>query len=174
MDVDERVVAVTEVCDFAGRLMEATQESAEATQATQTQLLFAREFLEDVQVTDDQMKRFAEESARGGCEGHRAEVFATKIARAHAALNGRDCVSSEDVQMGIKLAIIPRIRVRNNAPEDEEEEMPPPPPPPPPPEAQDEQEQDQDEEPPDEQEEEDNPEDEEEDQESEEQQELPE
>ncbi|CAK0897851.1 unnamed protein product [Prorocentrum cordatum] len=173
MDVDQRVIAVNEVCDFAGRPMEATAESAEATQATQTQLLFAREFLEDVQVTDDQMKRFAEESARGGCEGHRAEVFATKIARAHAALNGRDCVSADDVQMGIKLAIIPRIRVRQNSPEDEEQ-PPPPPPPPPPPEAQDEQQEDQDE--PDEQDEEeqDEPEEEEEDNDAEEQQELPE
>merc|ERR1719145_38674 len=161
MDVDERVVAVTEVCDFAGRLMEATQESAEATQATQTQLLFAREFLEDVQVTDDQMKRFAEESARGGCEGHRAEVFATKIARAHAALNGRDCVSSEDVQMGIKLAIIPRIRVRQTSPEDEQQ--PPPPPPPPPPESQEEPEEpDDQEEPPDQDEQDEEPEEEEE------------
>lgn len=42
----------------------------------------------EVTITEDQQLRLAEEASRGGCEGHRGEVFAVKIARAHAALEG--------------------------------------------------------------------------------------
>ena len=41
-----------------------------------------------MKITEEQFGRLAEESSRGGCEGHRGEVFAVKIARAHAALQG--------------------------------------------------------------------------------------
>lgn len=126
----ERVAAVESSIDFSSRPEAAAAESSEEIQSLQTQLLFAREFLEDVEVTPDQIQRFSEEAARGQCEGHRAELFAVKIARAHAALNGRDRVAAEDVQQGIKLAIIPRIRVQQSEMEEEQEPMPPPPPPP--------------------------------------------
>jgi len=78
------------------------------------------------------LKRLSEESARGFCEGHRAEVFAAKIARAHAALFGRDRVNADDVQEGVKLAILPRMRVGADRMEEESDDTPPPPPPPPP------------------------------------------
>merc|ERR1712008_107335 len=81
---------------------------------------------------EDQCKRFSEESARGACEGHRAEVFAAKIARAHGALFGRDRVNADDVQIGVKLAIVPRMRVGADRMEEEPDQTPPPPPPPPP------------------------------------------
>jgi len=143
-DLQERVIAVTSTLEFADRGMEAYKETEQETASMATQLLFAREFLSDVEVTDDQLQRFAQESSRGVCEGHRAEVFAAKIARAHAALNGRDRCDADDVKMGIKLAIIPRMRVQQANEDEEEMEEPPPPPPPPPPPQEDEQEEDQD------------------------------
>lgn len=129
-DLFERVTAVSSTLDFTDRGNEALEESKEDTANMATQLLFAREFLTDVQVTDEQLMRFSQEAGRGLCEGLRAEVFAAKIARAHAALNGRDQANAEDVKIGIKLAIIPRARVQNT---EEEEQMEPPPPPPQPP-----------------------------------------
>jgi len=127
--IDDRVAAVRSTLDFDRRPMEAAAESREETASSQTQLLFAREFLTDVVLTPEQLKRMAEEAARGQCEGHRAEVFAAKIARAHAALNGREFANADDVKMGIKLAILPRIRVQQSQMEEEQEEAPPPPPP---------------------------------------------
>eukprot|EP00439_Symbiodinium_sp_Y106_P069631 s4305_g12.t1 len=82
-----------------------------------------------VTISPDQLQRLADEASRG----HRGEVFAVKIARAHAALQGRDACNAEDLKEAIKLAILPRIRVQEaNMQEEIEEEEPPPPPPPPP------------------------------------------
>ncbi|CAK9086816.1 Magnesium-chelatase subunit ChlD (Mg-chelatase subunit D) (Mg-protoporphyrin IX chelatase), partial [Durusdinium trenchii] len=133
-DLDERVSAALSAIDFAERPSQSLEESAADITAMQTQLLFAREFLNDVKITEEQMGRLAEEASRGGCEGHRGEVFAVKIARAHAALQGRDVCNAEDLKQAIKLAILPRIRVQEAQMQEEieEEEEPPPPPPPPP------------------------------------------
>lgn len=173
-NIDERVSAVNATFDFNEDPSQAAEDSQEEISSLQTQLLFAREFVKDVSITEEQLKRLADEAARGMCEGHRAEVFAAKIARAHAALNGRDAVSAEDLQIGIKLAIIPRVRVRQT--EEDMEDMPPPPPQPQFEEDPDqEQEQDdQEEEEDDEEEMIDEPEDEDDDEEVETQQELPE
>jgi len=143
-NLDDRVSAVSATLNFALSPTDAMEQSAEETQSMQTQLLFAREFLEDVTISDDQLQRLAQEAARGRCEGHRAEVFAAKIARAHAAMNGRERVSADDVQVGVKLAIIPRLRVQQD--EMDEDSEPPPPPPPPPPQEQMEGDQEEDEE----------------------------
>lgn len=131
-EIAERVSAVTATLDFAESSRAAVEESQEDITSLQTSLLFARELLSDVELTEDQLKRLSEESARGFCEGHRAEVFAAKIARAHAALFGRDRVNADDVQEGVKLAILPRMRVGADRMEEESDDTPPPPPPPPP------------------------------------------
>eukprot|EP00933_Yihiella_yeosuensis_P063131 TRINITY_DN66208_c0_g1_i1.p1 TRINITY_DN66208_c0_g1~~TRINITY_DN66208_c0_g1_i1.p1 ORF type:complete len:843 (-),score=233.01 TRINITY_DN66208_c0_g1_i1:235-2763(-) len=149
-NIEERVAAVSSAFSFTERPAESVQEAAADIQSMQTQLLFSREFVTDVQILPDQLERLAEESSRGGCEGHRAEIFAVKIARAHAAVNGRDCCNADDIKEAIKLAILPRIRVQESRMEDEQMEQEPPPPPPPP---QQEEEQDMDEQEPPEQEE---------------------
>jgi len=129
-DIDERSAAVDNALEFANRPAQSVLDSITEITALQTQLLFSREFVNDVEITPDQMQRLAEEAARGGCEGHRAEVFAVRIARAHAALNGRDCCNAEDIKMAIKFAILPRIRVQESQMEEDEqmqEQQPPPP-----------------------------------------------
>ena len=52
-------------------------------------MLFAREYLKTVNVSEKQVERLATEAARGGCQGHRAELFATRVAKASAALDAR-------------------------------------------------------------------------------------
>jgi len=177
-ELDERTSAVSAAFDFAERPAESITECSSDISMMQTQLLFAREFINDVEITPDQFERLAQEASNGACEGHRGEVFAVKIARAHAALNGREVCNAEDIKVAIKLAILPRIRVQEQRMEDEQMEEPPPPPPPPPQEEFDDNEEEM--EPPDQEEEEnedeeqDQDEEQDEDQEEDQEQELPE
>lgn len=148
LEITDRVGAVDAVLGFSPG---STQGSPEAEQALEeaieneedlkTAIVFAREFLKDLTIAPSQIQYLCEEAIRAGCQGHRAEIFAVEVARAAAAIEGRQ-VTSEDLRLAVKLAIAPRGTFIQT-PMDEDEMMPPPPPPPPPPQM-DEQDQDKD------------------------------
>ena len=137
---DTRVSAVEAATKFQDSPAEVLQKAEETTDALRASVIFAREYLEEVEISDKQVKYLVEEARRGGVMGHRSEIFAVRVAKASAALEGRDKVEPEDLKKAVQLVILPRSVLLDQPPPQDEDEQPPPPPPPPPPEDQQQQE----------------------------------
>ncbi len=128
LDTDQRVAITRSALDHGTSSTAFSARFQEETEALATQLLLARQWLPDVTIDRDQIRYLVTEAIRGGVEGHRAELYAVRVARAHAALSGRDRVEADDLQVAVRLVIAPRAL--QLPPQDPDQPMEPPPPPP--------------------------------------------
>ncbi|PKU86063.1 magnesium-chelatase subunit ChlD, chloroplastic [Dendrobium catenatum] len=136
MGFDDRVAAVSIATQFQESSNEVLKMVDEETELARTQIILAREYLKDVTISRDQLKYLVMEALRGGCQGHRAELYASRVAKCLTALEGRDKVGVDDLKKAVELVIIPRSTSNTN-PQEQQNQPPPPPPPPPPPQSQD-------------------------------------
>eukprot|EP00250_Pteridium_aquilinum_P012104 c20514_g1_i1 orf=132-2414(+) len=127
---DDRVAAVGIATEFQDCAKDVLKQASEATEAAKLQVLLAREWLKDVQISREQIKYLVTEALRGGCQGHRAELYAVRVAKALAALEGREKVGVDDLKKAVELVILPRSVPQDMPPEQQQNQPPPPPPPP--------------------------------------------
>ncbi|MEI6030624.1 MAG: magnesium chelatase ATPase subunit D [Synechococcaceae cyanobacterium ELA739] len=127
LEVEQRVAITRSALDHGESTEVFRQRFQEETDALATQLLLARQWLPDVRISREQITYLVKEALRGGVEGHRSELYAVRVARAHAALSGRDQVEAEDLQVAVRLVIAPRAL--QLPPPDPDQPLEPPPPP---------------------------------------------
>lgn len=88
----------------------------------------ARRHLANVKVSDDVIESLCAATLAFGIASARAALLALRVARASAALDGRDMVSNEDVALGARLVLAPRATMIPAAePQPEQNESSPPP-----------------------------------------------
>ncbi|YAI81763.1 MAG: ATP-binding protein, partial [cyanobacterium endosymbiont of Rhopalodia sterrenbergii] len=125
--LDQRVQAVERAIDYANSPQTFINQHHNKINNIKTEISLAREYLKEVKITNDQVTYLVEEAIRGAVEGHRAELFAVRIAKAAAALKGSNIVTPEDLKQAVKLAIVPRSTITQPFPEDQKKLLTPPP-----------------------------------------------
>ncbi|MEG3439164.1 magnesium chelatase ATPase subunit D [Pannus brasiliensis CCIBt3594] len=146
LNLDRRVEAVNQAIEYATSPRAFIAQYQQEIDDLKTEIVLAREWLKEVKISPDQIAYLVEEAVRGRVQGHRAEIFALRVAKAAAALEGRDRVTSDDLKRAVELVIVPRSIIVPPPPEQEQQQPPPPPPPPEPPKDESEQEQDEEQE----------------------------
>ncbi|MFM7314890.1 MAG: ATP-binding protein, partial [Cyanobium sp.] len=126
LELEQRVAITRSVLDHAEESDAFRSRWQEENDALATQLLLARQWLPDVRISPEQIAYLVNEAIRGGVEGHRSELYAVRVARAHAALSGRDRVEADDLQVAVRLVIAPRAL--QMPPPDPDQPLEPPPP----------------------------------------------
>ncbi|KAJ8770933.1 hypothetical protein K2173_022105 [Erythroxylum novogranatense] len=129
MNFEDRVTAVRIATQFQECSTEVFKMVEEETEFAKTQIILAREYLKDVTISKEQLKYLVMEAIRGGCQGHRAELYATRVSKCLAAVEGREKVSVDDLKKAVELVILPRSIINENPPEQQNQQPPPPPPP---------------------------------------------
>jgi len=93
------------------------------------ELLSARALLPSIDVGDEALQALCATALACGIGTLRAPLLALRVARVHAALDGRDTLDEQDLSFAARLVLAPRATIDPSAQSAEPEQQPPEPPP---------------------------------------------
>lgn len=108
LSLEERVEAVERVLQQAADPDAFWRRHGPGLLDLQHRIAAARRLLKRVKLTPPQVRYVVDEAIRARVEGHRGDLFAVRVARAQAALQGRRHVEATDLQLAVELVILPR------------------------------------------------------------------
>jgi magnesium chelatase subunit D len=100
--------AVHERAEVVRRNQEANVSAEDECDLLRATIVAARAALPEVQISESQIEQLVITAEAFGVEGHRADRFAVAAARASAALALRDAVEQSDLEVAVRLVILPR------------------------------------------------------------------
>ncbi len=124
LDLEERVEAVQRVLQQAADSGAFWRRHGPGLADLQQRIISARRLLRRISLAPEQVRYLVEEAIRAAVEGHRADLYAVRVARAQAALRRHRQADAADLRLAVELVILPRSTQavpRESAPE------PPPP-----------------------------------------------
>ena len=108
LSADERTELLRRVGAWDRDALDFVARFAAQTAALQRQIARARRRLSQVLNSPVDVARLSEAALQLGVEGHRADIFALRAARAHAALLGHRRIEEEDLDAAVRLVLVPR------------------------------------------------------------------
>jgi magnesium chelatase subunit D len=108
LSLEQRVEAVERVLQQAADPDAFWQRHGPGLLDLQRRITAARRVVKRVKLTPPQVHYLVNEAIRAGVEGHRGDLFAVRVARTQAALQGRRHVEAADLRLAVELVILPR------------------------------------------------------------------
>ena len=127
LTLEERVEAVQRVLRFAEDPGAFWRHYGPGLVQLRRRVVAGRRRLRRTRITPAQIRYLVEEAIRAGSEGHRADLFAVRAARAHAALQGRERLRADDLREAVLQVILPRSALALAPPPPPQQAHPPPP-----------------------------------------------